>query len=150
LNDVTINSNVIIVFICPLRLLVFLNVLTTTSYTKVPVPMDNSQQRPRGFTVLDELVYYANNLPPNAWGGIMAAAVAVLRILYDGKERSIVQKIADPLICGLIGYSSLPVIRATGLDGDIALFVGCVIGGLGVDQLRSLTTKLLDSKIKKQ
>lgn len=91
-------------------------------------------------------LWFAVSTSVEAKGAAMASAIAVLRVLYDGKETRWTRIILESLICGGLSMSATSVVRWFGLPDDMAIAAGGAIGFIGVTALRDLLMKLLVRK----
>jgi lambda family phage holin len=92
-------------------------------------------------------IWLAVSTSIEAKGAAMASAIAVLRVLYDGKEARWTRIILESLICGGLSMSATSVIRWGGLPDDMAVAVGGAIGFIGVTALRDLLMRVLIRKV---
>jgi len=99
--------------------------------------------------VLEELKATLNSLTPEYAGVFMAMFIAILRVIYDGKETRPMRILLESVICGALSLTASYGILALGLNQNWAIFAGGVIGYLGSATVRGLALKLLNSKVKK-
>ena len=97
--------------------------------------------------VMRDLLDYLNRLPPQLVGVLMAIFIAVLRIVYDGRETKPLRIILEAIICGALSLAAGSAIVALGLNSNWILFAGGVIGYLGSTAIRSLIIKFLHHRI---
>ena len=76
-------------------------------------------------------------IPPEAKSALAAVVVSLLRILYDQKERRWQRISLESLLCGALSYALSSGISAIGLDKDLSIALGAMIGFLGVEFVRS-------------
>lgn len=69
------------------------------------------------------------------YAGFMATAVAMLRVIYGGGKRR--QILVEGALCGLIGVALIPLLEWLALPPNLATFGGCMVGFVGVEQLRT-------------
>ncbi|WP_263139414.1 phage holin, lambda family [Pseudomonas sp. RIT-PI-AD] len=74
-------------------------------------------------------------------GAIMASVVAVLRVLYDGKERRWTRILLEALICGALSRSASSLIEYMSWPASVAVAMGGAIGFLGVSSIRDLLSR---------
>ena len=86
--------------------------------------------------------------PPEVIGAVTAVLIAVLRVIYDGKERRPMRILLEAILCGALSFTASAGIEAVGLDPDWAIFAGGMIGYLGADTARSVALKYLKDKTK--
>lgn len=90
-----------------------------------------------------------NQLPIEIVGVIMAMIISVLRVIYDKEETKPMRIILEALICGALSLTVSSAVVALGLDSHWSVFAGGVIGYFGSTTVRSLSIKILNTKIKK-
>lgn len=79
-------------------------------------------------------------------GAIMAAAVSLLRVLYDAKETSKRRMLFESLICGALSLVASSVIEWMAWPSSLSIAAGGTIGFLGVTAIRELVTRFLGHK----
>lgn len=85
-------------------------------------------------------------------GGFMAFLVAILRVLYDGKDHGWRVRILDATICAIISAPVGYVLLEIGISTVMTIPVCSFIGLLGVDWLRDTATSYFNRnkpKVKK-
>lgn len=87
------------------------------------------------------------DMPPQATGFAMTVVIAVLRVIYDKEETSLVRIILESLLCGSLTLTAGFAIHASGYDQDWTLFAGGVIGFMGSQTIRALANKFISKKI---
>ena len=80
-------------------------------------------------------------LPASIRAAIVGFAVAFLRVMYDGREPSLVRRLLESLLCGAISLCVASLAQASGVSGDYSTFVGGAVGLLGADQVRTWARK---------
>lgn len=78
------------------------------------------------------------SLPEPIRAAIMSMCIAVLRIIYDGREPKIVRRILEALLCGAITFGASSGLQAFGSAPGWGVFVGGAVGLLGADKVREL------------
>lgn len=69
----------------------------------------------------------------------MAFVIALLRIIYDGRENSWARKIIESTLCGFLALTSGGALDYFGLDSNAMLIpISAMIGFIGVEGLRGL------------
>ena len=79
----------------------------------------------------------------------MAIFIAILRIIYDGKETRPMRILLEAAICGALSLTVSYGIIALGLNHNWSIFGGGAIGYLGSATVRGMAIKLLNSKVNK-
>ncbi|KON79409.1 phage holin, lambda family [Azoarcus sp. PA01] len=87
-------------------------------------------------------------LPDPIRAAIVGAAVALIRVMYDGREPSIVRRLLECTLCGAIALSIASLAEALGIQGDYSTFAGGAIGLLGADTVRAWATRIGEQRIK--
>lgn len=78
----------------------------------------------------------------------LAALVALLRIVYDGKEPRWFRRLLEAVLCGCIALGVAYLCEALGLRQGWATFLGASIGLLGADQVREWGRRIADQKLR--
>ena len=86
-------------------------------------------------------------LPEPFRASALAAMVAFVRVMYDGKEPRLMRRVLESVLCGLIALSIAYMIEALGLSGNWATFIGGAVGLFGADQVRSWGRKFAEKKM---
>ena len=89
-----------------------------------------------------------NEMPPEYAGFLMAAIIAVLRVIYDHQETKPSRVFLEALICGGLSLTASSGILALHLDTHWAVFVGGTIGYLGSATIRAIALKIIKKKVK--
>ena len=97
---------------------------------------------------MSEWVKTLNNISPEMAGALMAMFIAVIRVIYDGKETKALRIILESILCGALSLTMSYGIQAMGLNVNWAIFSGGVIGYLGSSTVRMLALTLISRKIK--
>lgn len=92
----------------------------------------------------------ANAVPPAIWGAIMAAIIAILRVMYDNEETNRVRMFLEASICGCLSLSASGALEYVGAPDQIAVAIGGGIGFVGVAKLRQIIIAWLDRSAPKQ
>lgn len=79
---------------------------------------------------------------------MLAAIVALLRILYDGKEPRWTRRLLESALCGAIALAISHLIQALGMSAGWATFLGAAVGLFGADQVREWGRKLADARVR--
>lgn len=93
------------------------------------------------------IVRMLTNLPPAVGGVIMAIFVAVLRVVYDKEETSVVRIALEALLCGCLTLAGGSAAMALGVDDGWHLFIGGMVGFIGSAGVRKIAYKAIDRKI---
>ena len=83
------------------------------------------------------------NLEPNLVAPVFAFVVAVIRVVYDGKEKRWVRVCMEAVICGLLTLAAGAAIGAMGWSSDWQLAAGGVIGFLGSEFIRYTARRIV-------
>lgn len=89
---------------------------------------------------------FIKTLSPESQGAIMAGIIAVIRLLYDGKEKPL-RIFLEALLCGALSLCASSLLSIFDWHPSVSVAVGGSIGFLGVTHLRFLLLKLLKGKI---
>ncbi len=89
------------------------------------------------------------------WGSIpeplrasaLAWLVAMIRILYDGREPRWIRRFLESTLCGLIALVVAVLAQATKLDPGVATFLGGAVGLLGADWVREKARQLAEIRL---
>ena len=84
----------------------------------------------------DAIMKLINMLPEPFRASALAAMVAFVRVMYDGKEPRLMRRVLESVLCGLIALSIAYMIEALGMSGNWATFIGGAVGLFGADQVR--------------
>lgn len=87
-------------------------------------------------------------LPEPIRAALLAAVVAMLRILYDGKEPRWVRRVLEAVLCGTIALGIAHLIEAMGMASGWATFLGASVGLFGADQVREWGRRLADARVR--
>lgn len=84
---------------------------------------------------------------PEFWGPwigpILAAVLAVLRVLYDGQETRVVRIALEAAICGLLTLAASKAVSALALNQDWSIVAGGCIGLMGTEFIRYTARRLV-------
>lgn len=89
---------------------------------------------------------FVSKLPPEIAGALMAMAIAIIRVIYDGKEDKPMRIVLESLICGGLSLTASSGIVAMGLDMNWAIFAGGSIGYFGSATVRALAIKAINAR----
>ena len=95
----------------------------------------------------DAIMKLINMLPEPFRASALAAMVAFVRVMYDGKEPRLMRRVLESVLCGLIALSIAYMIEALGMSGNWATFIGGAVGLFGADQVRSWGRKFAEKKM---
>ncbi|MGL6245656.1 phage holin, lambda family [Pseudomonas sp.] len=79
---------------------------------------------------------------------LLGALVALLRVLYDGKEPRWARRILEAALCGLIALGIAHLVQALGLSSGWATFFGGAVGLFGADQVREWGRRMAEERVK--
>ena len=85
--------------------------------------------------------------PEPVKAAILAVLVAMLRIMYDGKEPRWVRRLLEASLCGAIALGVAHLTESLGMPHGWGTFLGAVVGLLGADYVRELGRKYLSGRI---
>jgi lambda family phage holin len=86
------------------------------------------------------------SLPPAIQGAIMAAVIALLRVLYDDKETTRTRIGLEAALCGCLSLTCSSGLSWVGAPDSVAVAIGGGIGFIGVTKLRELAISWLGKK----
>jgi len=89
-----------------------------------------------------------NSIPEPFRAALLAAIVALLRILYDGKESRWVRRLLEAALCGAIALGVAHLIEAAGMSQGWATFLGASIGLFGADQVREWGRRIAEKRMR--
>lgn len=95
----------------------------------------------------DAIMKLIELLPEPFRASALAAMVAFVRVMYDGKEPRLMRRVLESVLCGLIALSIAYMIEALGMSGNWATFIGGAVGLFGADQVRSWGRKFAEKKM---
>jgi lambda family phage holin len=78
---------------------------------------------------------------------MLAALVAFVRVMYDGKDPSLMHRVLESVLCGLIALSIAYMDEALGMSGNWTTFIGGAVGLFGADQVRAWGRKFAEKKM---
>lgn len=87
------------------------------------------------------------SLPEPARAALLSMGIAVLRILYDGREPRIVRRVLESLLCGAITFGASSGLHALGAAAGWGVFVGGAVGLLGADKVRELARRYASRRV---
>lgn len=89
------------------------------------------------------------SLPEPIRAALLAAVVAMLRILYDGREPRWIRRLLESALCGAIALGVAHLVDALGMTQGWATFLGASVGLYGADQVRTWGCAVAERKISK-
>ncbi len=89
-------------------------------------------------------------IPEPIKAAIIGAAIAFLRIMYDGREPRIVRRLLESALCGAIALCVAYLIEAVGLESGWAVFLGGAVGLIGADQVREWARRFAEHHVRKE
>ncbi len=92
---------------------------------------------------------HIGDIPPQIAGVIAAVAMSLLRMAYEGEEKSKKRAVVESVICGGLSMAAGSAIIATGLSTHWILFSGTVIGVLGYASVKGMLLKIANKKADK-
>ena len=91
---------------------------------------------------------YLNMVPEPIRAALLASLIAIMRILYDGREPRWARRCLEAILCGAIALGISHLIEALGMPPGWATFLGGAIGLFGADQVREWGRRLAESRIR--
>ena len=83
------------------------------------------------------LLQFLESLPEPVRAALLSAVVALLRVMYDGREPRWVRRVLESALCGSIALGVSHLVQAVGAQPGWATFLGAAIGLFGADQVRA-------------
>lgn len=87
-------------------------------------------------------------IPDPVRAAIVGALVALIRVMYDDSEPSIVRRLLECTLCGAIALCVASGAQALGLQGDYSTFAGGAIGLIGADTVRGWAKRVAEARVK--
>ncbi|MBO2926667.1 phage holin, lambda family [Metapseudomonas otitidis] len=94
-----------------------------------------------------DILAQVKDLSPAWQGFVMAFVIAVLRAIYDGKEKRWQRILLEALICGGLTLAASTAIAWFNLPESLAIAFGGALGFLGVMQARKLALRFLNIRV---
>jgi len=91
---------------------------------------------------------YLNMVPEPIRAALLAACIALMRILYDGKEPRWARRFLEATLCGAIALGIAHLVEALGMSSGWATFLGGAIGLFGADQVREWGRHLAEKRLR--
>ncbi|MNZ38213.1 Phage holin family (Lysis protein S) [compost metagenome] len=85
---------------------------------------------------------------PAVYGALLALAIAFLRITYTGGRGR--RRLIESLLCGLITLAAATGIHLIGIPQEATPFLGGMVGLIGVETIRGLAERWLNTKLPKE
>lgn len=79
---------------------------------------------------------------------VVGAFVALIRVMYDDSEPSIVRRLLECALCGAIALCVASGATALGITGDIATFAGGAVGLVGADTVRGWACRIGEQRVR--
>lgn len=95
------------------------------------------------------IVNVFKQLPPEAMSTIMAIVIAVLRVVYDREETSVMRTILEASLCGFLAMMAVSLAKGLGLGTEWLPFIGGFIGFAGSSYIRNLAESVISRKADK-
>lgn len=86
-------------------------------------------------------------IPPQIAGMMLAMSVALVRVVYDQKEKRVFRIFLESMMCGGLYLTISYAIEATGLHISWSMFVAGTVGYLGSSFIRKLAMRLITREI---
>jgi len=88
------------------------------------------------------------SIPEPFRAAILATVVALLRILYDGREPRWVRRFLGAMLCGAIALGVAHLVEALLMTQGWATFLGAAIGLFGADQVREWGRRIAERRVR--
>jgi len=88
------------------------------------------------------------SIPEPFRAAILATVVALLRILYDGREPRWVRRFLGAMLCGAIALGVAHLVEALWMTQGWATFLGAAIGLFGADQVREWGRRIAERRVR--
>jgi len=85
-------------------------------------------------------------LPEPARAAVLAALIAFVRVVYDGKEHRWIRRSLESVLCGLIALGLSNLISALGMPDGWSTFIGASVGLFGADKVREWGQRFAEKK----
>lgn len=72
--------------------------------------------------------------------------IAILRIIYAGKERRCWRVLSESLLCGTLAVTSETIFEYFELPPKLAVGLGAVIALFGIDKVREIALRYVDKQ----
>jgi lambda family phage holin len=89
-------------------------------------------------------------LPEPFKAAILATLIAVLRILYDGREPRFLRRAMEACLCGAIAFGLATGLEAIEVPSGMATFIGAAIGLLGADKVREFAQQYVSARVDRE
>ena len=87
-------------------------------------------------------------IPEPFRAAMLAGLVALLRIVYDGREPRWFRRVLEATLCGCIALGVAYLCEGLGLKQGWATFLGAGVGLLGADKVREIGRRIADQRIR--
>lgn len=87
---------------------------------------------------------WISQVAPHLYAPAMSVTIAVLRVIYGGGSKR--QMALEGSLCGLVTLAIKPALIWVGLPPDMAVFIGALVGFIGVEKLRDLAVRFGERK----
>lgn len=88
-------------------------------------------------------------LPEPFKAAILATFIAVLRVMYDGREPRFIRRAMEACLCGAIAFGLATGLEAMKVPSGMATFIGGAIGLLGADKVREFAQRYVSTRVDK-
>lgn len=93
------------------------------------------------------IVQLLETLPEPFRSALLATLVALLRVLYDGREPRWIRRVLESALCGSIALGVSYLAEAVGAPAGWATFFGAAIGLFGADQVRTWGRTIAERRV---
>ncbi|UYZ83186.1 phage holin, lambda family [Entomomonas sp. E2T0] len=87
---------------------------------------------------------------PTIQGAVMAAIMAILRLLYDENETKPIRIALEAVTCGAMSLCITSIVEIFNLPQSAVITIGGAIGFIGVTALRNFILKAINKRIDKE
>ncbi|MBI7277208.1 phage holin, lambda family [Pseudomonas aeruginosa] len=91
---------------------------------------------------------WLTTVSPQLYALALSVVVAVTRVIYGGGTRR--QALMEGALCGLVTLTIVPLLTYFNLPENMAAFAGGFVGFLGVEKIRAVAERYVNSKVDKQ
>lgn len=91
-------------------------------------------------------VHYWDMLIEPVKAAFLSAVIALIRVMYDGKEPRMIRRLLEAALCGTIALGVAYGVGAIGWPSGVGTFLGAAIGLFGADQVRAWGRSLAERR----
>ena len=90
------------------------------------------------------------SLPEPFKAAILASLIAILRVVYDGREPRFLRRLMESCLCGAIAFGLAAGLEAVEVPSGMATFLGAAVGLLGADKVREFAQQYVTSRVDRE